>query len=65
MSIVSMYLFQPECCKSKTSTKQWDYVESDNNPADYASRVLDFNNNNNKIKRWFDGQLFLWNRYQC
>ena len=37
--------------RNYTSTKQWHYVESDRNPADDASRVLDFKNKK-KIKRW-------------
>ena len=47
-----------------TSTKQWHFIESSNNPADDASRGLD-SKMKNQIKRWFNGPSFLWDKKQC
>ena len=44
----------------QTSKKQWHFIESGINPADDASCGLD-----SKIKRWFNGPSFLWDKKQC
>ena len=45
------------------STKQWHFIESSNNPADYASHGLD-SKMKNQIKRWFNGPSFLLDKKQ-
>ena len=46
-----------------TSTEQWHFIESDNNPADDAS--CGYSKMKNQIKRWFNGPSFLWDKKQC
>ena len=50
--------------RDHTSTKQWHFIESSNNPADDASHGLD-SKTKNQIKRWFNGPSFLWDKKQC
>ena len=42
-----------------TNVDQWRYVESEKNPADYASRGLSVNKML-ECKDWFDGPDFIW-----
>ena len=46
-----------------TSTKQWHFIESGNNPADDASCGLD-SKMKHQIKRCFNGPSFLWDEKQ-
>ena len=42
-----------------TKKKEWHYVHTDSNPADYTSRGITMADNE-KVKRWLHGPLFLW-----
>ena len=50
--------------RDHTSTKQWHFIESSNNPADDTSRGLD-SKMKNQIKRWFNSPSFLCDKKQC
>ena len=47
-----------------TSTRQGHFIESGDNPTDYASRGLD-SKMKNQIKRWINGPSFLLDKKQC
>ena len=56
----SNYLWQTiELIKDYSDKSQWHYISSKQNPADYASRGIDVCNDD-KVKRWYLGQQFLW-----
>ena len=42
-----------------SSTHQWSYIPSEDNPADDASRGMAFKNSFT-FTRWFQGTAFLW-----
>ncbi|XP_066928731.1 uncharacterized protein [Clytia hemisphaerica] len=49
------------CLITKTTkSSQWNYVESENNPADHGSRGLKIEGNEKKVSEWFNGPSFLW-----
>ena len=45
--------------RDHSNIDQWHYVNTAENPADFASRGLDVNQKK-KVKRWFQGPSFLW-----
>jgi hypothetical protein len=49
-----------ERIKASTTSEQWRYVQSEQNPADLASRGSDVSSLAGS--EWFDGPSFLWNR---
>ena len=57
----SRYLWQTEfeLIKDHSNESQWHYINSKQNPADYASRGTDVCNDD-KVKRWYLGPQFLW-----
>ena len=44
---------------SVTEKKQWDYIDTKENPADYCSRGIS-PNDTSKVEKWFKGPSFLW-----
>ena len=46
--------------RSNTDTKEWRYIDTKNNPADYASRGL--NAEELMKSNWFNGPSFLWEK---
>ena len=47
--------------RSLTNKDQWNYINTDHNPADDASRGLSVQDSE-KVKRWFEGPQFLWEK---
>ena len=45
--------------KKHSNVGQWQYVASQGNPADHASREI-IGNKRHKIDQWFNGPSFLW-----
>ena len=45
--------------RNHSNIDQWNYVNTTENPADFASRGLDVNQKN-KMEKWFQGPAFLW-----
>ena len=48
-----------ELIKDHSDESQWHYINSKQNPADYASRGIDVCNDD-KVKRWYLRPQFLW-----
>ena len=48
-----------EFIKDHSDKSQWHYISSKQNSKDYASRGIDVCNDD-KVKRWYLGQQFLW-----
>ena len=48
-----------QAIKEYSSANQWNYIPSEDNPADDASRGMAFKNFSN-ITRWFQGPAHLW-----
>lgn len=56
----SMCLWSTEFNRSSTSSRQWKYMESEQNPADHSSHKLSVKE---FVKStWFTGQSFLWQK---
>lgn len=45
--------------RDHSEIQQWHYVNTADNPADYASRGIDMNQKE-KVKKWFNGPSYLW-----
>ena len=49
--------------RSHTEKRQWMFVPTDENPADFVSRGLQFNSKD--VHKWFNGPAFLWKKDYC